>query len=95
MSLEASITIEKLVFIHRWRLFAGGAWFLFTGEVVFERCEQMPDDRDAPGPAQEFLSGTATHVGHVCVVNGEAEDPVGEEIHNGHYSRRHNDAKAA
>lgn len=55
-------------------------WSLFTGEVVFEWCEQVPDDRDAPGPAQELLSGTTTHVGHVCVVDREAEDPA--ETHN-------------
>lgn len=41
----------------------------------------MSDDRDAPGPAQEFLSGTATHVGDICVVDWEAKDPVREK-HN-------------
>lgn len=42
----------------------------------------MPDDGDAPGPAQEFLSGTATHVGHVRVVDREAKDPARQEIHD-------------
>lgn len=42
----------------------------------------MPDDRDTPGPAQEFLSGTATHVGHICVVDREAEDPAGGKKDN-------------
>lgn len=36
----------------------------------------MPDNGDAPGPAQEFLSGTTTHVGHICVVDREAKDPL-------------------
>lgn len=36
----------------------------------------MSDDRDTPGPAQELLSGAAAHVGHICVMNGEAEDPA-------------------
>lgn len=44
----------------------------------------MPDDGDAPGAAQEFLSGTTTHVGHVCVMDGEAKDSAGEEIHQNH-----------
>ena len=70
---------------------AGGVFFslfvsiyLFTGKVVLERRKQMPDDGDAPGPAQEFLSGAAAHVGNICVVNGEAEDPAGEKVHDGH-----------
>ena len=50
---------------------------LFAGKVVFEGSEQVPDDRNAPGPAQELLPGAATHVGHVGVVDREAEDPVG------------------
>lgn len=60
----------------KWLLFAGDGWHLFTSEVVFQWSEQMPDDGDAPGPAQEPLSGTATHVGHVCVVDREAKDPL-------------------
>lgn len=87
VSIGASVTIEKLVFFHKWLLFAGSGWRLFTGEVVFQWCEQMPDDRDAPGATQEFLSGTPTHVGHVCVVDGEAKDPAGEEIHQNHYNQ--------
>ncbi len=39
----------------------------------------MPDDGDAPGPAQQLLPGTASHVGHVCVVDREAKDPAGLE----------------
>lgn len=52
------------------------AFFLFTGKVVFERSEQMPDDGDAPRPAQELLPGAATHVGHVSVVDGETKNPA-------------------
>lgn len=78
MYVGANITIGKLVCNHEWRLFAGGGWHLFTGEVVFQRCKQMPYDGDAPGPAQELLSGTASHVGHVCVVDREAKDPAGK-----------------
>jgi len=37
----------------------------------------VPDDGDAPGPAEELLSGAATHVGYIRVVDGEAEDPAG------------------
>lgn len=55
----------------------GDGWRLFTGEVVFQWCEQMTDDGNAPGPAQELLSGTATHVGHISVVDREAKDPAG------------------
>lgn len=78
MFVGARITTEKLVFLFksgvRWLV---GGWRLFTGEVVFQRCEQMPDDGDAPGPAQELLSGAASHVGHVRVVDREAKDPAG------------------
>lgn len=42
----------------------------------------MPDDGDAPGPAQELLSGTPAHVGNVGVMDREPEDPAGEN-HNG------------
>lgn len=76
MFVGAGITIEKLVFNHSCVCFLGDGWRLFTGEVVFQWCEQMPDDGDAPGPAQEFLPCTATHVGHVSVVDREAEDPL-------------------
>lgn len=47
----------------------------FTGEVILERREQMPDDRNAPGPAQQPLPGAAAHVRHVRVVNWESKDP--------------------
>lgn len=69
--------MEALVCKYKRHLFAGDGWRLFAGKVVFQWCEQMPDDRDAPGPAQELLPGTAAHVGDVCVVDGEAEDPEG------------------
>lgn len=36
----------------------------------------MPDDRDAPGPAQESLSGTAAHVGNIRVVDRKTKDPA-------------------
>lgn len=36
----------------------------------------MPDDGDAPRPAQELLPGAATHVGHVSVVDGETKNPA-------------------
>lgn len=36
----------------------------------------MPDDGDAPGPAQESLSGTAAHVGHIRVVDRKPKDPA-------------------
>lgn len=49
---------------------------LFTGKVVLQRCKQVPNDGDAPGTPQELLPSAATHVGHVGVVNREAEDPV-------------------
>lgn len=52
------------------------SWCLFTGKVVFEWCKEMPDNGDAPGPAQKLLSSTSAHVGHVCVVDREAKDPV-------------------
>lgn len=53
---------------------------LFAGEVVLQRREQVPDDRNAPGPAQQLLPGTAAHVGHVRIVDREAEDPAGYDI---------------
>lgn len=53
---------------------------LLAGEIVLKWGKQVPDHRDAPGPAQEPLPGPAAHVGHVCVVHGEAEDPVGRDI---------------
>lgn len=66
----------ELVFMLKRHLLAGDRWRLFAGEVVFQRCEEMSDDWDAPGPAQELLPGSTTHVGHVCVVDREAEDPA-------------------
>lgn len=36
----------------------------------------MAYDGDAPRPAQQPLSRQTTHVGHVCVVHGETEDPA-------------------
>ena len=82
VSWWASVTREReswfsVVLVGEWPLcllLTGGG--LFTGVVIFERCEQVPDDGDAPGPAQELLSGAAPHVGHVCVVDGEAKDPA-------------------
>lgn len=38
----------------------------------------MADDRDAPRPAQQPLPRQSAHVGHVCVVDREAEDPAGK-----------------
>lgn len=68
--------MEKLVCSQVASVLLVDRWPLFTGKVVFERCEQMPDHGDTPGSAQELLSGTAAHVGHVRVVNREAEDPL-------------------
>lgn len=72
----ASITLEKLVCVHKLCLIASDRWVLFTSKVVFQWCEEMPDHWDAPGAAQEFLSGAAAHVGNVRVVGREAEDPL-------------------
>lgn len=73
MTLQLKVLGKKLCVC----LLVVAGFSLFTGEVVFERSEQMPDDGDAPGPAQQLLPGAAAHVGHIGVVDGEAEDPAG------------------
>lgn len=50
---------------------------LFTGKVVLQGGEEVSDDRHAPGPPKQLLTGHAAHVGDVCVVYREAEDPGG------------------
>ena len=47
---------------------------LLAGEVVLEPGEEVPDNRHAPGLAQDLLSLLAVHVLHVRVVLGEAKD---------------------
>lgn len=51
-----------------------GVW-LVAGEVLLERGEEVPDDRDAPGASQQPLPGQTTHVGHISVVDGETKHP--------------------
>lgn len=46
-----------------------------AGKVIFERCKEVADDRDAPRAAQEPLPRQPAHVGHIGVVHREAEDP--------------------
>lgn len=46
-----------------------------TGKVIFEWCKQVADNWDAPWSAQEPLPRQSAHIGHVCVVDWEAEDP--------------------
>lgn len=48
---------------------------LFTGKVVLQGGEEVSDDRHAPGPPKQLLTGHTAHVGDVCVVYREAEDP--------------------
>ena len=49
---------------------------LFTGKVVLQGGEEVSDDRHAPGPPKQLLTGHTAHVGDVCVVYREA-DPQG------------------
>lgn len=51
---------------------------LFTGKVILEWGEEVPDDRDAPGPLQQLLASAAADAGDLGVVEGEAEDPGAE-----------------
>jgi len=46
-----------------------------AGKVFLERRKQVSDHRDAPRPAEQPLPGQPAHVGHVRVVDREAEDP--------------------
>lgn len=48
---------------------------LKTGKIFLQRCKQVPDHRDAPGPSQKPLPGQTTHVGHIGVMDRKTEDP--------------------
>lgn len=43
----------------------------------------MADNRDAPRPAEEPLPCQPAHVGHICVVDWETEDPDSREREKG------------
>lgn len=47
-----------------------------TGEVLLQRGEEVPYDGHAPRPSQKPLPGETTHVRHVGVMDGEAENSV-------------------
>lgn len=49
---------------------------LFTGKVILEWGEEVPDDRDVPRPPQQLLASPAADVGDIRVGEGEAKDPV-------------------
>lgn len=49
---------------------------LFAHEIILEWGEEVADDGDAPGAAQNFLPLPATHVVDIGVVFGEAKDPA-------------------
>lgn len=55
----------------------GDPCLLFTGKIILERGEQVPNDWDTPRPAKQLLASSAPHVGHVRVVEGEAKNPAG------------------
>lgn len=49
---------------------------LFTGKVILEWGEEVPDDRDVPrSPPQQLLASPAD-VGDLRVGEGEAKDPA-------------------
>lgn len=49
---------------------------LFTGKVILEWGEEVPDDRDAPRSPQQLLASPAADVGDIRVGEGEAKDPA-------------------
>lgn len=55
--------LSKLVVLHRFRFFSSVLDLSSdAGEVLFEWCKQVTDDRDAPRPSQQPLPGQTTHV---------------------------------
>lgn len=52
---------------------------LLTFVIIFQRSEEVADDGDAPGTAQDFLPLHPPHVVDVGVVFGEAKDPTNSE----------------
>lgn len=49
---------------------------LFTGKVILEWGEEVPDDRDVPRSLpQQLLAGPTAHGGDIRVGEGEAKDP--------------------
>lgn len=49
---------------------------LFTGKVILEWGEEVPDDRDTPRAPQQLLASPAADVGDIRVGQGEAKDPA-------------------
>lgn len=49
---------------------------LFTGKVILEWGEEVPDDRDVPRATQQLLASPAADVGDIRVGEGEAKDPA-------------------
>lgn len=45
-----------------------------TGKIFLERSEEVANHRHTPRPSQKPLPGETTHVGHICVMDGEAEN---------------------
>lgn len=54
----------------------GTLGLLFTGKIILERGKEVLDDWDAPRSLQQLLASPAANVGDICVVEGEAKDPV-------------------
>lgn len=69
------------------RCVVGGA--SVTGKVFLQRSEEVADHRHAPRPSQKPLPGEATHVGHICVMDGEAENSETHTQNRGFYTQVH------
>lgn len=53
-----------------------GCVSLNAGKVLLQRGEEVADHRHTPGATQQSLPSQTAHVGHICVVDREAKDPV-------------------
>lgn len=62
--------------VHLYQRDEGRSSLLFTGKVILEWGEEVPDHRDVPRSPQQLLASPTADVGDFCVGEGKAKDPA-------------------